>query len=346
MLSVPGTLLQPVQIFAYFNEYSSLPFLFVPLLLIVLLPSGLVIAFAVRVARRIRWLSLAMRDADLEGPVAVPDDPARDEIGELTLQFQAMTDALRSQYARVRRMQEARRTLVANLLHDLRTPLTSILGYAETLQRSDYDDGRDVNRFANIIVQRARYMDRLLDHLFEVSLLDQLGRMLATRPCNICILVEQVLVDYALILEDRQIVLDLDIPSQPVWLEVNEWSIERVIRNLVDNAIDYGSEGGYLGVRVTETPEVVLIAVSDRGKGIPPEEQAHIFEPFYRVARARRSGGIGAGLALAREIVTWHQGQISVEGEPFVSTVFTIALPKRATNRTAVTAVAGGMQDY
>lgn len=239
-----------------------------------------------------------------------------------------MAGALRQQFARVRRIQEARRTLVANLSHDLRAPLTSILGYAETLQHRSGDGSGDVNRYATIIAQRARYMDRLLDHLLEASLLDQPVDKLKTRPCNVCLLVEQAVVEYALVLEERHIRTDLQLPSHPIWLDINDWSIQQVIRNLIDNAIAYGGDGGYLGVRVTETPGAVLIAVSDRGRGIPQGELESVFEPFHRVDAADGTRHTGVGLALARELVAMHNGRIWVESQPFVSTVFTIALPR------------------
>lgn len=284
--------------------------------------------FAARLAQRIGRLSRVMGAADLEAPVEVPADPSKDEVGQLTRRFQDMSDTLREQFAQVRRAQEGRRTLVANLSHDLRTPLASIIGYAETLQHRGYADGTDLDRYATIIAQRARYMDRMLDHLFEASLLDRPDYVLEKRSCNIGLLVEQVVVEFVPAMEEGEVRLDFQVPSQPVWAEVNDWSLKQVVRNLIENALTYGGEGGYLGVQVSETPEEVRITVSDRGQGIPPEEQERIFEPFYRVGKARRGGNIGVGLALAREVVARHGGRIWVESEPFVATEFTIALPR------------------
>lgn len=327
-LSAAGELLQPEQIFAYFNEYSSVPFLLVPLLLVLWLPTLLVTIYAARLARRIRGLSTAVGSVDLETPAVIPGDASHDEIGQLTRRFQAMSDALQEQFARVRRVQEARRTLVANLSHDLRTPLASILGYAETLQQNPGDGAGGVNRYATIIAQRARYMDRLLDHLFEASLLDRPDGALEMRPHNIGLLVEQVVVEYAALLEDRRIHLDLELPARPVSRNVNDWSLQQVVRNLIDNALAYGGEGGYLGVRVAETAADVIIAVTDGGRGIPAGEEERIFEPFYRLEAGRRGGNVGFGLSLAREVVARHGGRIWVESTPYVSTVFTIELPK------------------
>src|SRR5690606_2836865 len=104
--------------------------------------------------------------------------------------------------------QEGRRTLVANLSHDLRTPLASIIGYAETLQHRGYADGTDLNRYVTIIAQRARYMDRMLDHLFEASLMDRPDYVLEKRSCNIGLLVEQVVVEFVPAMEEGEVRLD------------------------------------------------------------------------------------------------------------------------------------------
>ncbi|MFD0716205.1 sensor histidine kinase [Paenibacillus sp. GCM10027626] len=136
--------------------------------------------------------------------------------------------------------------------------------------------------------------------------------------------------DYVLILEDRQIAPDIHIPEKSIWPNIDEQAIGQVVRNLIDNAIQYGGEGRYLGVYLTETPDVVQLSVRDRGKGIPAEEQRNIFERFYRLDKGRKSDGMGVGLSIAHEIIKLHDGRIFLESEPFVSTAFTIELPRAA----------------
>jgi signal transduction histidine kinase len=327
LLSVAGDSLMPVQIFVYFNRYSSLPFLFIPLLLITLLPSLAVLGFVIRVNRRIKKLNVAMQQADLHRLHGQVEDRSRDEIGQLARLFNAMSDKLSGQFARIRQIEQSRKELISNLSHDLRTPLTSIKGYAETLQCGKSLSASDLHRYASIIVQRAAYMDHLLNQLFEIAKLDELPQALQRCVCNISRLVQQIVMDYVYLLEDKGIEPDIRIPPAAVWVSLDEREVQQVVRNLVENVLQHGWEGHYLGISLEENEGYVTLAVRDRGKGIPAEEQGRIFERFYRMDKGRKSDGMGLGLAIAREIVERHHGRITLTSEPFVLTKFTVELP-------------------
>ncbi len=326
LLTVAGEALLKVQIFMYFNQLSAVPFLIVPLILSILLPILFVALYIVSINRRINNLNLAMQQTNLHALSTQVQDASKDEIGQLARLFNAMSEKLRIQFTRMQQVEKAKKTLISNLSHDFRTPLATIQGYAETLQRGKYSDRADIIRYSTIITQKSQYMDRLLKQLFEISTLDQNPTTKVER-CNICSLVQQIVMEYALILEDKQFMPDIQIPNHAIWVAVDEQAIGQAVRNVIDNAIHYGGAGGYLGVEITEYKDVVRISIMDRGKGIASDELGNIFERFYRIEKGRKSDGMGVGLSIAHEIVTLHQGQIQVESEPFVLTVFTIELP-------------------
>lgn len=327
LLSVEGEALLNVQIFMYFNRYSSLPFLLIPLLLVILLPSLFVIAFIVRVNRRIKQLNLAMQQVDLNDLSVQLTDRSKDEVGQLSRLFNTMSEKLYNQFSQIQRSEESRKILISNLSHDLRTPLTSIKGYSETLQRGKRKNGNDIQRYSTIILQRAEYMDHLLNQLFKTSQLDQRPLEPQLHSSNICKVMQQIIMDYVYILEDKNIEPDIQIPDTSIWVNIDEQAIGQVIRNLIENAIHYGGAYHYLGIYLTATPDLVRISIRDRGKGIPEEEQTRIFERFYRIDKGRKSDGMGVGLSIAQEIVAIHQGRIIVESEPFILTAFTVELP-------------------
>jgi len=246
LLSVAGESLMNVQIYLYFNQYSSIPFLFIPLLLIILLPTLFVIGFIIRVNHRIKRLNAAMQQADLNHLSIHVDDESKDEIGQLASLFNAMSDKLSRQFAHIRQIEKSRQALISNLSHDLRTPLTSIKGYAETLQLGTSASMNDQHRYSTIIVQRAEYMEHLLNQLFEIALLDELPAALRQGNSNISKLVQTIVMEYAYILEDKKIVPDVQIPSAVVWVNLDEREVHQVVRNLVENAIQYGGEGHYV----------------------------------------------------------------------------------------------------
>lgn len=327
LFDVEAGAMQYLQFFLYFKDWAVLPFLVVPLVLIVSLPALCAFIFILRMTRRLNRLNRAMQRVDLSGEPVLLEDPRRDEIGELTELYNGMIRKLHEQYRHIRQVEEARSNLVSQLSHDLRTPLSIIRGYAETLQRGSVLD-RDVRvRHASIILQKSDYMDDLLRKLFRLTQLDDPSRAFRMSEGLVDSLLQTVMADYVLILQDKGMEWRLDLPESPVRAVFDREGLTQVVRNLIDNAILHGAGGKYLGVRLRREGDSAVIEVEDRGKGIPPQDLERIFEPFFRVDRGRPSDGLGVGLALAAAIVRRHGGRIEVSSVPHVSTVFRVVLP-------------------
>jgi Signal transduction histidine kinase len=330
VFDVQGNTFQQVQLFLYLNQYSALPFLLAPLILIIALPSLIAVLFLLFVTRRLDRLNGAMRHADLRKEPVRLQDRSGDEIGALTRLFNEMSDKLYRQYLHTQRIEQARAKLISNLSHDLRTPLSIIHGYAETLQRGSSQVPEIRVRHATIILQKSEYMNGLLGRLFRLAEIDDPSISFHTERSSTHYLLQSIVSEYVLLLEDYGFKWEADLPETIVYLDYDRESIAQALRNLIDNAILHGRDGKYLGIRLIVDTDEVRIEVEDRGKGIPPDELGRIFDRFYRVDKGRQSNGMGIGLSLCNEIALRHGGRITVRSVPNISTVFTVHLPFNA----------------
>jgi len=329
LLDVPTEAFQDMQFFLYLRNWAVLPFLVVPLVLIIVLPALFAHLFILWMAGRLRRLTRAMQSIDLSGEPVALEDRYRDEIGELTRLFNEMNVNLHDQYRRLRQAERDRTRLVSQLSHDLRTPLAIIKGYAETLQRGSAMDRDTRLRHATIILQKADYMNDLLNKLFSLARVDDPSQTFRTGEGAVDALLQTIMADYVLLLDDRGIKWHLDLPPEPVVLEFDRDALAQALRNLIDNAILHGGDGGFLAVRLGRTADAAAIEVEDRGKGIPAHKLPFIFDPFYRVDQGRSGDGLGVGLTIAAAIVRQHGGTLDVASTPGVRTVFRVTLPVR-----------------
>lgn len=327
LFDVKGDDLMPLQFFLYIRDWAVFPFFVVPLALLIVLPTLVVLFFVLWMTRRLNRLHQAMQRVDLSGAPVLLEDRSKDEIGELTKLYNGMIVKLHDQYRHIRHIEEARTKLISRLSHDFRTPLSIIQGYAETLQRGSAHDGETRIRHATIILQKAGYMNELLRKLFRLAKLDDLSQAFRTSEGYLDSLLQDIMADYVLMLQDRGMEWQFDIPETPVAARFDQEGLGQAIRNLIDNAMLHGGGGGYLGVRLKREDGSAVIEIEDRGKGIPQEELDNIFEPFYRVDKGRPSDGLGIGLTQADAIIKQHGGTIEVTLIPHVSTVFRVILP-------------------
>jgi PAS domain S-box-containing protein len=233
-------------------------------------------------------------------------------------------------------LERARSEFVATASHELRTPLTSIYGAAQTLLgRSDLPEYRRVE-LMRIIEQESAQLARIVDQLLLSARLDR-GRLAqAPIPCDLHALCEGVL----LAAETRKPVgatIALISPTSLLPFSCDEGLLRQVVTSLVDNALKYSPDGGRIEVRIADDPDAVRIAVRDEGLGIPLSEQERIFEKFYRLdaGMSRGVGGSGLGLHIARKTIAEMDGTISVQSTPGLGSVFTIALPRQASDNGA-----------
>ncbi len=232
---------------------------------------------------------------------------------------------------RLKRLEQVRKDFVANVSHELKTPITSIKGFVETLQDNRDADPADQRRFLDVIDNQADRLTAIIDDLLSLSRLEQDNgaHRIELEPCALLGVLRSALQSCQPMADERQISLTLKCSDQ-VCAAVNAPLLEQAVVNLLDNAIKYSQAAGTVCVEAAEDEKEVVIRVVDHGCGIGKEHLERIFERFYRVnkARSRRLGGTGLGLSIVKHITQVHHGYPSVSSTPGSGSVFTIHLPR------------------
>ncbi len=236
-----------------------------------------------------------------------------------------------SDMTRIHRLENVRRDFVANVSHELKTPVTSIQGFVEALREGGFDDREQEQRYLGIIAKHAERLNAIIDDLLSLSRLEEgaerraiLFEDVSLRP------VLQAAIELAGVrAEQKRIRVELSC-DDAVSARINAPLLEQAIVNLVDNAAKYSDEGTTVSIEVVQADNEVAIHVKDRGCGIGREHLARIFERFYVVdkSRSRKLGGTGLGLAIVKHITLVHGGHVTVESTPGQGSTFTIHLPR------------------
>lgn len=250
----------------------------------------------------------------------------RDEAGEVSCVIAAVRDI-----SKQKELERMRLEFVSTVSHEFRTPLALIKGYIATLLRQDLALGDETRqRFLRNIDEAADRLTRLIDELLSTSRIEA-GRLeLDLQPLDLGELVTEVL--ERLHLEASHCQLIAQLPPQELVVQADSDKVERVLLNLLTNAIKFSPEGGTVTVEVqyTKDPPGVLVSVTDQGSGIPPEHLDHVFDKFYRAGDdlVKKANGVGLGLYICKSIVEHHGGRIWVESTPGEGSTFKFILPQ------------------
>lgn len=263
--------------------------------------------------RTIRLRGTALRDASGEGGAVI----VLNDVTEM------------------KRLEHVRRDFVANVSHELKTPIASIKGFVETLLDGAMDDPADTSRFLGIVARQADRLAAIVDDLLALSRIEQSegAGNLPVETVPVASILTAVTLDCGPRAADRSIRLEVDCPAN-LAATLNAALVEQAVINLVDNALKYSESGKtvWLSAAASEPPgpRELVLCVRDEGCGIEPIHLPRLFERFYRVdkARSRNLGGTGLGLSIVKHIVQAHTGAVSVDSEPGVGTTFTIRLPR------------------
>ncbi|PLR66962.1 HAMP domain-containing sensor histidine kinase [Bacillus sp. UMB0893] len=252
------------------------------------------------------------------------------EIKELTNRFNHMNKRLNEAFTQIKKTEASRRELVANISHDLRTPMSSIKAFVSAIQDGVVEDDATFQRYLRTICLETERLDQLIQQLFQLSLLDSGGIQLTFEPILVDELLLAVLEHEQIHIEQKGIEIDVNLPNQIPIIHVDRLYFQKVLFNVLDNAIRFSEAGGTICLTVVSLPnQKIQISIKDEGEGICIEELPHIFKRTYRIEKSRNQkfGGAGLGLAIAKTIVERHNGVITVESEVGKGSEFLIVLP-------------------
>lgn len=230
----------------------------------------------------------------------------------------------------IRRLEKMRSEFVANVSHELKTPITSVKGFAETLLSGDVPDEATAKQFMQIIYDESERLNRLITDLLELSKIEKQAMPLKITEVNVNEIIENSTQTISKFARDKNITLHLPDDKNPVYVEADIDRLGQIVLNLVANAVNYTSDNGDIYIDAEERSSTVVLRVRDTGMGIPEEALDRLFERFYRVdkARSRHSGGTGLGLAIVKHLVESHDGKIYVKSVEGAGSTFTVELPK------------------
>lgn len=245
-------------------------------------------------------------------------ESSRDEIGSLAADINAMAGELQQTIEEERRAEKTKSELITNVSHDLRTPLTSIMGYLRLLQDKKYDTPEQLEEYIQIAAGKSERLKSLIEDLFEYTKLTNQGVRLHPRSVNLNQMLEQLLEELVPLAEERNITLSKQLPDPPVSAYADPNQLVRVFENLLTNAIKYGTAPGEVQAVLQEEEDHLLFSVQNKSDTLPDTEDLdRLFERFYKAELSRTTsggdGGSGLGLAIAKSIVDLHGGDIWAE---------------------------------
>ncbi len=272
-----------------------------------------------RILSPVRVLTSAAKrlgHGDFSQRVQVSD---RGELGDLAATFNSMASNLE-------RAEQFRRNMVADIAHELRTPLANVRGYLEAMRDGVIKPDADAIRSLD---EESMLLSRLVDDLQELSLAEAEKLKLVRQPESITELIKRTANTLQTPVSAKEISLSIELPDKLPLVSIDASRISQVLRNLLENAVTHTSTGGAITVTAREQCNYVEVAVTDTGEGIPAEDLPNIFERFYRVdkSRTRATGGSGLGLTIAKRLVEAHGGKIEVASQLGKGSRFSFTVP-------------------
>lgn len=227
-----------------------------------------------------------------------------------------------------RKIEKSKDELITNVSHDLRTPLTSIIGYLGLIEDKQYQSEEDILKYTHTAYEKAKQMKNLVEDLFEYTKVQQHGAPVNIMRIDLNQLLEQLTASFELEGQHRGIEISSKVVPNPLMIEADPEKLGRVFNNLVANAFKYGNGASYIRVDARQRADQVEVTVANDGTPIPAQSLDHLFERFYRAeaSRSRATGGTGLGLAIVKSIVDLHHGTVTVTSDEN-ETAFVVTLP-------------------
>lgn len=282
--------------------------------------------------RRLKNLATTVTSFE-KNPHHLPSFPKHriqgDEIDQLTAVFKTMAQKIHYQLDSLQASDHLRRELVANVSHDLRTPLATLQGYIETLLLKEAElTVEQRNQYLQIAIRHCHRLNKLVSELFELAKLDAKESKAHKESFNIAELIEDIMQKFSLPAEEKEILLSTHYSSHDLYAYADISLIERVIENLLENALRFAPKNGFISISLENSPHHITLKISDNGSGIPESELPFIFDRFYQLDKNRstESQHSGLGLAIVKRIIDLHQCVINVNSIPNRGTTFSFTL--------------------
>lgn len=295
-------------------------------LITTLLLGLLAIWFLTRSLRNIIGSVRRFKEGDYSARISNKDKKDFQLLGDT---FNEMSDTIVANIEQLQSVEKLRRELIANVSHDLRTPLAILQGYIETLlMKNESFSAEDRQRYLNIVLDSSEKLSSLIAQLFEYSKLEAKQIEPQKEPFFLSELAQDIQRNYQMLAKEKNITMDLEAPANLPMVFADLSLVERVIQNLLDNAIKFTPEGGKVTLALEESDHSVTVKIVDTGPGIPAEDQSYIFERYRRTERTKgKKEGAGLGLAIVKKILELHDASIQVQSQLNEGTAFIFQLP-------------------
>ncbi|WP_340016176.1 HAMP domain-containing sensor histidine kinase [Paenibacillus sp. FSL K6-1318] len=240
-----------------------------------------------------------------------------DEFGVVAASINQMAEQLQLSLQEERNAVAAKNDLITGISHDLRTPLTSILGFLEYIEKDRYQDEIEMRYYVSIAYEKSLTLRKLIDDLFEYTRVSGGSLPLSLQALNLNSFLMQLAEEFAPMLEEAGMEYKIIGGQEPLWIQAAPGELVRAYENLFSNAIRYGSQGKLMEIGLALEGEEAVVRISNYGEPIPAQDLPHLFDRFYRVdkSRSRDTGGTGLGLAIAKSMIELHRGSIVAYSE-------------------------------
>lgn len=251
-------------------------------------------------------------------------------LGKLSTELNMLMDRFQSTLEEKQKLEISHKQLISNISHDIRTPLTSLLGFVEVLQNSNTLSQEEQRDYLNIIHSKGLSLYEMIQDFFELSKLEAEDTEILLEKVDLADKAREVIAAFYQDFVMNGITPEIMLPEHAVYVQGNSAGLERVLQNLVSNALKYGRDGGVIGVTLREEADKVWMDIWDKGKGIPENDLPLLFNRLYTVEASRneKMRGSGLGLAIAKQLIEKQNGGITVSSNPGIYTTFSFYLMK------------------
>lgn len=248
------------------------------------------------------------------------------DLMELAAQINALLEKYLKTKADYRRSEITSKKMLSNISHDIKTPMTVILGYLEIMQLSQTPSGEMLKK----VERKAQSVMELINQFFTLSKIESGDMDIELYRVDICEICRESVLDFYELLSNKKLYVKVDMPETPIYIQGNKEALQRILFNLISNVIRYGADGKYLGISLRDDDRNVYVDVTDKGKGIDRAFADSIFDRLFTMedSRNRNIQGNGLGLTIAKNLAQRLGGTITLESIPHVKTTFTVRLKK------------------